>query len=75
MDEWNPGPLVSETAALTVHCQCDKMLVYSFNNYPFTTMNFCPKAHKICQSIFTILPNTEFTFKKLPKTYKIAKDS
>ena len=58
---------------VTLSSSVTRWLVYSFNILPFTTINFCPIAHKICPSRFTISPNTEQTFKKLPKINNILK--
>ena len=39
--------------------QCDQMAILFFNIWPFRTMKNCPEVENICQSRFTILPNTK----------------
>ena len=44
--------------------------IYFFIIWLFTTANICPKAHKICQSTFKIVPNTKINPQNVAKITK-----
>ena len=51
--------------------QCDQIVRFFFNIWPYATIKICPMVKQIRQSRLKILPNKKLTVKKLPKTCKI----
>ena len=75
MISWNPTLICFRSKSVTQACfvaiQCDQMPRLFLQFLALYNNEFLPNSIKSCQSRFTFLPNIKWTFKKLPKTYKI----